>query len=200
VELERPRSRPKLCATISRTREALGDDPLSEKHQWGCGWCRECRRAWSAMDRLQLRGLAHLAEESPPSSVWWTRTIRRSFCPRTCRPLWANFCRRTGQQCRLILGAVAAGLGNLAATLSLGAGTLENCLGRRLDHGPCGGGGGQNALLRQFTADACNRQVLAGPVEAPPWVTSWSRPSAWGLLNSMADAAKSSATPSELRA
>jgi rhamnulokinase len=28
------------------------------------------------------------------------------------------------------------------------------------------GGGSQNALLNQFTADACNRPVLAGPVEA----------------------------------
>ena len=43
---------------------------------------------------------------------------------------------------------------------------LENLLGRRLDVIHVVGGGSQNALLCQLTADACNRPVVAGPVEA----------------------------------
>src|SRR5262249_28084722 len=43
---------------------------------------------------------------------------------------------------------------------------LEELLGHRLKVIHVVGGGSQNALLCQFTADACNRQVLAGPVEA----------------------------------
>ena len=43
---------------------------------------------------------------------------------------------------------------------------LEELIGRRLDVIHIVGGGSQNTLLCQFTADACNRPVLAGPVEA----------------------------------
>jgi rhamnulokinase len=38
--------------------------------------------------------------------------------------------------------------------------------GKRIEVIHVVGGGSQNALLNQFTADACNRPVLAGPVEA----------------------------------
>jgi rhamnulokinase len=43
---------------------------------------------------------------------------------------------------------------------------LESLTGRRLEAIHVVGGGSQNALLCQLTADACNRPVLAGPVEA----------------------------------
>jgi rhamnulokinase len=43
---------------------------------------------------------------------------------------------------------------------------LESLLGRRLDPIHIVGGGAQNQLLCQFTADATGRQVMAGPVEA----------------------------------
>ncbi|HRX04439.1 MAG TPA: FGGY-family carbohydrate kinase, partial [Anaerolineae bacterium] len=43
---------------------------------------------------------------------------------------------------------------------------LETLLERRLEVIRIVGGGSQNALLSQFTADACQRPVVAGPVEA----------------------------------
>jgi rhamnulokinase len=43
---------------------------------------------------------------------------------------------------------------------------LESLTGRKLEAIHVVGGGSQNALLCQLTADACNRPVLAGPVEA----------------------------------
>jgi rhamnulokinase len=43
---------------------------------------------------------------------------------------------------------------------------LESLLGRRLDLIHVVGGGCQNVLLCQLTADVCNRVVVAGPVEA----------------------------------
>ena len=43
---------------------------------------------------------------------------------------------------------------------------LEHLTGKRLEAIHVVGGGSQNALLCQLTADACNRPVLAGPVEA----------------------------------
>ena len=43
---------------------------------------------------------------------------------------------------------------------------LESLIGRRLNAIHIFGGGCQNALLNQLTANACNRPVIAGPVEA----------------------------------
>jgi rhamnulokinase len=43
---------------------------------------------------------------------------------------------------------------------------LEQLTGTRLEVIHVVGGGSQNALLCQLTADACDRPVLAGPVEA----------------------------------
>ena len=43
---------------------------------------------------------------------------------------------------------------------------LENLSGQRIDTVRVVGGGSQNTLLCQLTADACGRDVVAGPVEA----------------------------------
>jgi rhamnulokinase len=43
---------------------------------------------------------------------------------------------------------------------------LEQVSDKRVEVIHIVGGGSRNALLNQFTADACNRPVLAGPVEA----------------------------------
>jgi rhamnulokinase len=43
---------------------------------------------------------------------------------------------------------------------------LEELTGRRLDTIRIVGGGSQNTLLCQLTADACQRRVVAGPAEA----------------------------------
>ena len=43
---------------------------------------------------------------------------------------------------------------------------MEDVLGRKLRVIHIVGGGSQNELLNQMTADACQRPVLAGPVEA----------------------------------
>jgi rhamnulokinase len=45
-------------------------------------------------------------------------------------------------------------------------GWLEELTGRRVEVIHIVGGGSRNALLNQFTADACGRPVVAGPVEA----------------------------------
>jgi rhamnulokinase len=45
-------------------------------------------------------------------------------------------------------------------------GWLEELTGNRIEVIHIVGGGSQSEILNQFTADACQRPVLAGPVEA----------------------------------
>ena len=61
-------------------------------------------------------------------------------------------------------------------------------LGRRLETIHVVGGGCQNTLLCQFTADACNRPVLAGPVEATAIGNVLVQAIGLGIVNSLAEA------------
>src|SRR5262249_31773380 len=64
----------------------------------------------------------------------------------------------------------------------------EELLGRRLDVIHVVGGGSQNVLLCQLTADACHRPVVAGPVEATAAGNVLTQALGLGLLGSLADA------------
>jgi rhamnulokinase len=79
----------------------------------------------------------------------------------------SEFCRRTGQPAPQEPGAVIrCALESIALRYRWVLDKLEELVGNRLDVIHVVGGGSQNALLCQFTADACNRLVHAGPVEA----------------------------------
>lgn len=77
------------------------------------------------------------------------------------------YCRRTGQAEPESVGAVVrCCLESLALRYRWVVEALELLTDRRIETVRIVGGGSRNALLNQFTADACNRTVVAGPVEA----------------------------------
>ena len=77
------------------------------------------------------------------------------------------FCDRTKQQRPGTRGEyVRACVDSLALAYRKTLEGLEDVLGRRIGVIHIVGGGTQNELLNQMTADACRRPVLAGPVEA----------------------------------
>ncbi|HEX8323219.1 MAG TPA: rhamnulokinase family protein [Tepidisphaeraceae bacterium] len=79
----------------------------------------------------------------------------------------AEYCRKTGQPDPGTRGAfVRACLDSLALKYRQTLESLEDVLGRRIDVIHIVGGGAQNELLNQLTADVCERPVIAGPVEA----------------------------------
>lgn len=78
-----------------------------------------------------------------------------------------SFCRQTGQPQPAGVGAVVrCCLESLALNYRKILEDLETLIGRHLDTIRIVGGGSQNGLLSQFTADACQRLVISGPVEA----------------------------------
>jgi rhamnulokinase len=77
------------------------------------------------------------------------------------------FCTSTAQHLPDTRGAyVRACIDSLAMKYRQTLEGLEELLGRRLDVIHIVGGGGQNELLNQLTADVTGRIVIAGPVEA----------------------------------
>jgi sugar (pentulose or hexulose) kinase len=64
---------------------------------------------------------------------------------------------------------------------------LEDLLGRRLETIHIMGGGTKNRLLSQLTADATNRQVITGPVEATATGNLLTQALALGEIGSLED-------------
>jgi rhamnulokinase len=79
----------------------------------------------------------------------------------------AEYCRRTMQPNPETIGAIARGcFESLALKYRSVLESLEAVTARHLDTIRIVGGGCQNTLLCQMTADACNRTVVSGPAEA----------------------------------
>ena len=66
-------------------------------------------------------------------------------------------------------------------------GSLEELTGNKIEVIHVVGGGSQNRLLNQFTADACQRPVVAGPVEATAMGNLLTQVRASGELGSLAE-------------
>ena len=66
-------------------------------------------------------------------------------------------------------------------------GWLEELTGERVEVIHVVGGGCQNILLNQFTANACNTPVIAGPVEATALGNVLIQARATGAISSLAE-------------
>jgi rhamnulokinase len=78
-----------------------------------------------------------------------------------------NYCQGTQQPIPQTKGAIVrCALESLALKYRWVLDRLEEMLGYRLDPIHIIGGGTQNGLLNQLTADATRRSVVAGPIEA----------------------------------
>ncbi|MCX7016805.1 MAG: rhamnulokinase [Candidatus Sumerlaeota bacterium] len=97
-------------------------------------------------------------------------------------------CRRTGEPAPHSRGAVARCiLESLAMRYRLTLEQLEECLGRRFQVIHIVGGGSQNELLNQMTADATGLPVVAGPVEATAIGNVMAQALARGAINDHAE-------------
>lgn len=129
---------------------------------------QECRRAWTrGGEELSYDAIVALAENAPPSQAFLDPDHASFLNPDDMPHAIATFCATTGQMIPRDRGTfVRVVLESLALKYRKTLEQLENILGYRLEAVHIVGGGSQNALLCQFTADACARPVYAGPVEA----------------------------------
>jgi rhamnulokinase len=138
------------------------------KNIMGLWLVQECRRAWErAGTTYSYDDLMRQAETATPFASLVNANDPSFIFPPNMPAALADFCRRTGQPAPAgVAGTVRCALESLALCYRWVLERLETLTGRRTEVIHIVGGGSQNALLNQFTADACNRRVLAGPVEA----------------------------------
>ena len=114
---------------------------------------------WSEMVRI--------AEQSPPFELLINPDDPSLVAPDDMIEAINQYASRTGQATTDEPGVLyRAALEGLALRYRMCLGMLETLVGNPIDTIHIVGGGSLNELLCQMTADACNRLVIAGPVEA----------------------------------
>ncbi|MCE9544103.1 MAG: rhamnulokinase [Planctomycetia bacterium] len=157
------------CRELNFTNEGgVGGTIRLLKNICGLWLVQECRRVWA------LEGADHgwaeltqMAAEAEPlrSFIFPDNSLFNapSNMPETIR----RFCRDTGQPIPESKGAIIrCALESLALRYRQVLGDLEELVGGKIQTVHVVGGGTQNKQLCQMTADACQRRVVAGPVEA----------------------------------
>ena len=138
------------------------------KNVAGLWLLQESRRHWQR-EGLEYGwdDLLELASQAEPFRSFVDPGAETFLSPGDMPAAIREVCRRTGQPEPESVGEVVrCCLESLALKYRSVLDGLEALLERRLDKIYIVGGGSQNQLLNQFTADACRRVVVAGPVEA----------------------------------
>ncbi len=157
------------CLALNFTNEGgVGGTTRLLKNIAGLWLVQECRRVWNQQgqnhtwdDLNRLTAAAHpLVSLIDPDDATF-------LVPQDMPAAIREFCAGTGQRVPQDPGSVLrTALESLALRYRMVLGWLEELIGGRIDTIHVVGGGSQNRQLCQATADACQRVVLAGPVEA----------------------------------
>ena len=135
-----------------------------------CGlWLvQECRRVWKERGQeLEFDDLRREALRAKPLASLIDPDHPDFATPGDMPARIAEFCRRTGQKVPTRPGAVMRTIyDSLALRYREVLAMLEKLTGRSYEALHVVGGGSRDNVLNQFTADALQRPVLAGPVEA----------------------------------
>ena len=138
------------------------------KNIMGLWLVQECRRTWArASEELSYTNLTQLAAEAEPFRSIIDVDAADFFQPGDMPARIQKYCERTQQPMPETKGAIVrCALESLALKYRWVLERLEEMLGYRLEPIHIIGGGTQNRLLNQLTADATHRSVVAGPIEA----------------------------------
>ena len=190
VEMDAPLTSDKVLDCNFTNEGGVGGTIRLLKNIMGLWLVQECRRTWEKEGKTYTYGeLMDLARSAPPFASIIDPDDASFMLPANMPAAIGDFCRKSGQPVPQTPGSVVrCALESLALRYRWVLERLEELLGRKLDTIHIVGGGGQNTLLCQFTADSCNRRVLAGPVEATALGNVLVQLIGLGLLSSLDEA------------
>jgi len=138
------------------------------KNIMGLWLVQECRRTWAREgSELSYDEITAMAQAAPAFGALVEPDAHDFLRPGDMPSRIRAFCQRTGQAAPADRGAIVrCALESLALKYRWCLEKLEIMSGEALDVIHIVGGGSQNRLLCQLTADATQRPVVAGPIEA----------------------------------
>jgi len=159
------------------------------KNIMGLWLVQQCKRAFDARgESVDYGQLARQAAKAPALRSLVNPDDSRFLNPPDMPKAIQSFCRETNQPVPKTQGElVRCAYESLALKYRQVLGWLEELAGNRIEVIHIVGGGSQSDILNQFTADACQRPVLAGPVEATAMGNLLVQVRSSGQLSSLAE-------------
>ncbi len=190
LELPRPVVNDR-CLQLNFTNEGgVGGTIRLLKNIGGLWLIQECRRIWAKQGcEFTWEALLRLSAEAQPLVSMVNPDDATLLAPADMPHAMRDYCRRTGQAQPADEGAmVRCALESLALRYRQVLGHLEELADTKIRTIHIVGGGALNRQLCQFTADACNRRVIAGPVEATAIGNVMMQAVAAGAVSNIAEA------------
>jgi rhamnulokinase len=168
VETPEPVLTPEALALNFTNEGGVGGTIRLLKNIAGLWLLQESRHQWQREGQTyEWDDLLAMAGQARPFSSLVDPDATTFLSPGNMPATLREYCARSGQEQPESVGAVVrCCLESLALKYRQVLGDLERLAGHRLDTIRIVGGGSLNRMLCQFTADACDRPVAAGPVEA----------------------------------
>jgi len=157
------------CQELNFTNEGgVGGTVRLLKNIAGLWLVQQCRSTWNhGGARLDWAELVEAATNAPACQSVINPDHLSFTAPDDMPAAIQAFCAKTSQPVPTEQGAIIrCVLESLALRYRMVLNALEELSGQRLATIHIVGGGAQNRLLCQMAADACQRRVVAGPVEA----------------------------------
>jgi rhamnulokinase len=189
VELAEPIINDKSLKYNYTNEGGVGGSTRFLRNIMGLWLVQECRRHW--VKEGYEHGYAELTQmaERAGSTALIDPNHQPFLSPGNMVPKIDAFCQQTRQRTPGTRGEyIRSCLESLALTYRKTLEGLEDILGKKIDTIHIVGGGTQNELLNQMTADACGRRVVTGPVEATAIGNILVQAMAIGAVKSLADA------------
>ncbi len=191
VEIDKPLLGKAALAHNFTNEGGVGHTYRFLKNIMGLWLVQECRRTWERQgpSSYSYAELTEMASRAPAFSALIDPDDERFIAPGDMLARIRAFCEESGQVAPTTPGAtVRVVLESLALKYRYVLESLDEILGRKLERIHIVGGGIQNRLLCQFTADATQRPVIAGPVEATAIGNLMVQALGLGLVSSLTEA------------
>lgn len=168
AELDEPNISDQSLALDFTNEGGVGGKIRFLKNIFGLWLVQECRRTWErGGQKLDYASLTNEAAASPAFVSIINLDDARLIAPDNMPDLLQTMCRETGQPVPEGRGPIVrCALESLALKYRQTLRALDGVLARKTQRLHIIGGGTQNKLLSQMTADACGVPVICGPVEA----------------------------------
>jgi len=168
AELDRPLVTPECLARNFTNEGGVGGTTRLLKNVCGLWLVQQCRAAWQRAGKgWTWEQLTALAAEAPPLATLVDPNHPSLVAPADMPEAIRALARASGEPVPDSTAAVVrTALESVAAAVRRTLEELDTLLGRRVSRVHVVGGGVKNALLCQMIADATDRPVVAGPVEA----------------------------------
>ena len=168
LELDEPVINEMSLAMNFTNEGGFGDTIRFLKNITGLWIVQECRRYWDSIgESMNYTEITKLASEAKPHLCILDTEYPEFLKPGDMPNKIQRYCEMTGQTVPQTKGEIVRSvLESLALKYREEFDKFEQVAGHKLEKLNIVGGGTQNKLLNQFAANAVNRTVITGPIEA----------------------------------